>query len=188
MPVIPYRLDRLQNQKDLAQFLHRFRPADFRNSPLQIASISLEIDPIDPLAVLQSISQPNQRHFYFEKGQQEAVLAIDSAIELETKGKNRFIQTKEFIQNTLSKTTQIGDLAAPFSGAHFFCNFSFFDEVSEAGFFPSASIFLPRWQVSRKGDRSTLVANLLIDQHFRRSRIDRFHGLQIKPLTRDFRG
>ncbi|KAM3113769.1 isochorismate synthase [Phormidesmis sp. 146-33] len=166
MPVIPYRLDRLQNQKDLAQFLRTFRPANFRNSPLQIASISLEIDPIDPLAVLQSIVRSNQRHFYFEKGQQEAVLAIGAAIQLETKGKNRFIQAKEFIQDTLSKTTQIGELEAPFSGAHFFCNFSFFDDISETDFFPSASIFLPRWQVCRQGDRSTLVANLVIDQQF----------------------
>ncbi|MGV0026525.1 isochorismate synthase [Phormidesmis priestleyi] len=166
MPVIPYRLDRLQNQKDLAQFLCTFRQANFRNSPIQIASISLEIDPIDPLAVLQSIVQPDQRHFYFEKGQQEAVLAIGAAIQLETKGKNRFLQAKEFIQNTLLRTTQIGELDAPFSGAHFFCNFSFFDDVSETGFFPSASIFLPRWQVSRRGDRSTLVANLVIDQYF----------------------
>jgi menaquinone-specific isochorismate synthase len=163
MLVIPYRLDRLQNQEDLAQFFRTFRQ---EKSSIQIASISLEIDPIDPLAVLQSIVRPHQRHFYFEKGQKEAVLAIETAIDLETEGKDRFIQAKRFIQDTLLRTTQVGDLAAPFSGAHFFCNFSFFDEVSEAGFFPSASIFLPRWQVSRQGDRSTIVANLVIDQQF----------------------
>ena len=165
MTITPYRLDRVQNQKAIAQFLSTCKRANVRQSP-QIVSISLEIESVDPLAVLQAIVKPDQRHFYFEKsGQQEAILGIDTVIELQTEGKNRFAEAKEFIRNALANMIQFGDSESPFSGAHFFCNFSFFDEqIKENPSFPSASVFLPRWQVSRQADRCTIVANIILDQ------------------------
>ncbi|NJR52444.1 MAG: isochorismate synthase [Leptolyngbyaceae cyanobacterium CSU_1_3] len=163
MPVIPYRLDRLQNQKDLAQFLHTFQQTNFEKSSLQIASISLEINPVDPLAVLQAIGQPHQRHFYFEKAGKESILAIETAIQLEFEGEKRFYQAKQFIHDALKNITHMG-LNAPFSGAHFFCNFSFFDQVSQEAVFPAASVFLPRWQIVRRGNRCTVTANIEVDR------------------------
>ena len=162
MTITPYRLDRAQNQKAIAHFLSTCKATNFRKAP-QIVSISLEIESVDPLAVLQAIVNPAQRHFYFEKsGQQEAILAIDTAIELKTKGKNRFIEAKEFIRNASANAIQFGSETS-FSGAHFFCNFSFFDEQPENSAFAAASVFLPRWQVSRQADRCTIVANVVID-------------------------
>ncbi|MCY7322898.1 MAG: isochorismate synthase [Phormidesmis sp. CAN_BIN36] len=165
MTITPYRLDRAQNQKAIAQFLSTCKRANLRKYP-QIVSISLEIELVDPLAVLQTIVKPSQRHFYFEKsGQKEVILAIDSAIELQTEGKNRFVEVKEFIRNALTNTIQFNDTNIPFSGAHFFCSFSFFDQqLQENLAFPAASVFLPRWQVSRQGDRCTIVANVILDQ------------------------
>ena len=165
MTVTSYRLNRAQNQKAIAQFLSTCKGANLRKSP-QIVSISLEIEPVDPLAVLQAMVKPEQRHFYFEKsGQQEAVLAIDTAIELQTEGKNRFVTAKEFIHSVSTHTSQLGEVDIPFSGAHFFCSFSFFDQQLQANpAFPAASVFLPRWQVSRQADRCTIVANVVIDQ------------------------
>lgn len=165
MPVISYRLDRLQNQTDLHRLLSNCRQAIFTKPFTHIASISLEIAPIDLLAVLQVFAQPNQRHFYFEKSHQETILAIDTAVELETEGADRFATTKNFVREVLANTTQIGDSNAPFSGAHFFCNFSFFEEVGQKNTpFPSASVFLPRWQISQCGDRCTVTANQVIDK------------------------
>ena len=87
MTITSYRLDRTQNQTAIAQFLSTCKRENLHRSP-QIISISLEIEPVDPLAVLQIVVKPGQRHFYFEKsGQQEAILAIDTAIELQTKAR-----------------------------------------------------------------------------------------------------
>ena len=165
MTITPYRLDRAQNQTAIAQFLSTCKRANRCKSP-QIVSISLDIEPVDLLAVLQTLVNPNQRHFYFEKsGQQEAMLAIDTAIELKTEGRNRFVEAKEFIRNASKNMIQFRDSENPFSGAHFFCSFSFFDQsLHENPSFPSASVFLPRWQVSRQANRGTIVANVILDQ------------------------
>ncbi len=165
MTITPYRLDRTQNQTAIAQFLSTCKRANCRKSP-QVVSISLAIEPVDPLAVLQALVKPDQRHFYFEKsGQQEAMLAIDTVIELNTEGKNRFGEAKEFIRNVSTNAIQFGDSENPFSGAHFFCSFSFFDQsLHENSSFPSTSVFLPRWQVSRKANSCTIVANIFLDQ------------------------
>jgi menaquinone-specific isochorismate synthase len=165
MPVIPYQFDLFKTHKDLDQFLHTCKLEAVAKNAAQIVSISIAADVIDPLAVLQSIVPPNQRHFYFETGgRQTAILAIGCAIELETEGPNRFSLVKDFIRNSSINTVQVGDLSGPFSGMHWFCNFSFFDVQRSQTIpdFPVAYVFLPCWQVSRSRDRSTIVANLVI--------------------------
>ena len=44
-----------------------------------------------------------------------------------------------------------------------FCSFSFFSEATADSPFPVATVFLPRWQIARQGDRCVLVANLPIE-------------------------
>ncbi|NDJ16853.1 isochorismate synthase [Myxacorys almedinensis] len=180
MTAIQYQLDQRPTYKDLYQFLLTCKESLSDHQEQRIASISLTIESVDLLAVLNSIIKPNQRHFYFEKsGHQEAILGFDIALQLKTEGARRFIKAKEFIETALAKTTQFGDLNAPFSGAHFFCNFSFFD-TSEEEAFPAASVFLPAWQIARfsdlenrsnwclqdPNDRYTVVANVVIDADF----------------------
>jgi menaquinone-specific isochorismate synthase len=165
MPAIQYQLDQRPDHKDLHSFLLNCKQSIADERDYCIASISLTIEPLDLLAVLNSIVKPTQRHFYFERsGHQEAILAFDVALQLETEGKNRFTEAKQFIEHALTKTTQFGELDAPFSGAHFFCNFSFFDRSHDPDF-PGASVFLPAWQISRFGNRYTVVANVLINQN-----------------------
>jgi menaquinone-specific isochorismate synthase len=171
MLAIQYQLDQRPNHKDLYQFLLTCKQSLCDTQEQRIASISLAIEPIDLLAVLNSVVQPNQRHFYFEKsGHQDAVLAFDIALQLETQGAQRFAKAKEFIESALKTTVQTGDLDAPFAGAHFFCNFSFFDTNEDASF-PGASVFLPAWHIARSSNplelggasRYTVVANVVVD-------------------------
>ncbi len=169
MPVIPYRFDLSKSHKNLDRFLLACQSDAVTRKTPQIASISIALDPVDPLAVLQAIGNPPHRHFYFENsGQQTAILAVDTAVNLETDGAQRFHSIKEFIQTSLINIQATGDLAAPFAGAHWFCNFSFFDQRAtyhsphHRTIFPSATAFLPRWQIARSGDRCTFVANLVI--------------------------
>lgn len=167
MPAIQHQLNPYPNRKDLYWFFINCKQSIVQDDDQLIASISLPIDKVDLLAVLDTVVKPNQKHFYFEKSsQEEAILAFDIALQLETEGVDRFVDVKQFIQSTLSQVTHFGNLDIPFSGTHFFCNFSFFDRVFKQGAFPAAAVFLPRWQVSSSQSGSSIVANVLIDSKF----------------------
>jgi menaquinone-specific isochorismate synthase len=164
MPAIQHQLNPHPSRKDLYHFFLKCKQSIAQDDVQRIASISLPIDAVDPLVVLDTIVKSNQKHFYFERSsQEESVLAFDSALQLETEGNHRFTNIKQFIQSTVSQTTHFGSLGIPFSGTHFFCNFSFFDQSSDPQAFPSASVFLPRWQVARTESGSSIVANVLIN-------------------------
>ena len=173
MPVTPYRTNLFQDRKDLYQFFLACQQASIEKKCTQIASISLEIDPIDPLAVLHCLNKPSQLSFYFEKRGQDggigessrrAIAGIGAVTSLKVEGSQRFIQAQSFIESCLTNTIKTGDLSLPFSGPHFLGGFTFFEEASAKNtYFPTATLFLPRWQISCQGSRSVLVANFLID-------------------------
>ncbi|HRG57247.1 MAG TPA: chorismate-binding protein, partial [Lacunisphaera sp.] len=63
---------------------------------------------------------------------------------------------------TLADAIAIGPLEEAFAGPHFFFASSFADEVPADAAFPALRLFVPRWQVARREDRTVAVANLLI--------------------------
>lgn len=163
MPVLPSQANLLGDYKELYQFLVNCQEISVAKNSTQIFSISLKIPPVDPLVVLQSINQPSQLHFYSEKrGKGNAITAVDSVVKFTAEGLHRFSEVKHFIDSCLAKTTTIGDLKLPFSGPHFFCSFTFFDEIKPNYTFPAATVFLPRWQVARTKDYSVIVTNFAI--------------------------
>ncbi|MBD2095153.1 isochorismate synthase [Trichocoleus sp. FACHB-591] len=173
MPVTPYRTNLFQDRKDLYQFLLACQQVSIEKKCTQIASISLEIDPIDPLAVLHCLSKPIQLSFYFEKrGQDErigesnrrAIAAIGAVSSLKVEGPQRFAQAQDFIESCLINTIKTGDLSLPLSGPHFFGGFTFFEETpAKEAYFPNSTLFLPRWQVACQANRYVLVANFAIN-------------------------
>lgn len=165
MPVVPYQANLFQDRKDFYQLLSAFKQLSIEKSRPQIVSISTEIDPVDPLAVLQTIAQPNELHFYLEQENQgEAIAAIGSVTQKEIEGHQRFSIAQEFANSCLQDVVTINPSKLPFTGPHFFCNFTFFDKKSIATSpFSAATVFLPKWQISRRGDRSTVVVNLVVD-------------------------
>ena len=161
MLVLPCR-DRFSiHYKELHQFLLAAQADCQQTNRPQIISISWEIDPVDPLVVWQQMAQPEQPSFYLENpGKTEAIAAIGAAAELQLAGQQRFEQAQEFVQLCLAKTSTFGNIDYPFAGPHFFCSFSFFDNINQPDYpFPAATVFLPRWQVACSGDHFTLVAN-----------------------------
>lgn len=170
MTVIPHRANLLQDRNQLHQFLLNCQQSLTEKDRTKIVSISQEIYPLDPLAVLQEIAEPCQRHFYFEKrdpisGKSFAIAALDSAIHLTVAGTERFALAQNFIQSCLARTITIGTERLPFSGPHFFCSFAFFDEnVATNSYFPPGTVFLPKWQITRLKDSCTLVANAIINK------------------------
>jgi menaquinone-specific isochorismate synthase len=175
MPVTLYCDQLFQTPGNLYQFLSNCQQFSAKKSTSQTVSISLEIDPIDPLLVLHKIAQSDQLSFYFErqgaiaesvfKMPGVAIAAIDSVAQLQLEGRDRFSQVKAFIQSTLADTIVAGETDLPFSGPHFFCSFSFTDHSHNIGStgFPAATVFLPRWQVSCFENGCVIVANLVID-------------------------
>ncbi|MEG4013057.1 MULTISPECIES: isochorismate synthase [unclassified Microcoleus] len=170
MTVIPHRPNILQDRNQLHKFLLDCQQSLTEKDRTKIVSISQEISPVDPLAVLQEIAAPDGRHFYFEKrdplgDNSFAIAALDSTIHFTAAGSDRFTLTQNFIQSCLARTITIGTECLPFSGPHFFCSFAFFDEnFATNSYFPPATIFLPKWQITSLKDSCTLVANTLISR------------------------
>ena len=163
MTVSPCR-NNLFVHKDLYQFLVTVQEKCVKNHCRQIVSISQEIDLVDPLLVLDKLTQVNEINFYFEdKSKGEAIAAIDAVAKLQIDGADRFRQAEYFIKSYLKNIINFGNVNQPFSGPHFFCYFSFFDKNAQIDYpFPSATVFLPRWQVAVKNQRCILVTNIII--------------------------
>jgi len=129
----------------------------------QLVSISMAVDSLDPLAVLESIFEERELHFYAERpGSGFAVAGAEAVLEFSAEGPDRFAAAKRFIAATLADTLAVGPLEEPFAGPHFFVAAGFGHTAAAEAPFPALRVFLPRWQVSRQGDGSVAVANLLI--------------------------
>ncbi|MBD0303900.1 MAG: chorismate-binding protein, partial [Tolypothrix sp. T3-bin4] len=165
MTVTSFCANLFQDHKQLYQILSVGKQQSIAKDCPQIVSISQEMQRLEPLAVLQAIAKPNQLQFYWEnRKKQEAIAAIDAAVSLQVEGRDRFSKAQQFIQHCLKNTISNGILNLPFSGSHFFCSFTFFENnLTVDTPFPSATVFLPRWQVSLQNDTCVLVANVEIN-------------------------
>jgi menaquinone-specific isochorismate synthase len=164
MTISPCRSRFLVDYKDLHQLLLAVQEKCCENHSQQIVSISLQIDFIDPLVVLDKFAQANTLNFHFEnRSKGEAIAAIDAVTKLEITGKHRFSKAEDFIKDCLRNVINFGNTNQPFAGMHFFSCFSFFDQHHQADYpFPAATIFLPKLQVAVKNSSCTLVVNNLI--------------------------
>lgn len=164
MQIIPTSMLPERDEGALRSFLEGCREAALAKGHFQIASISLAVKHIAPLAVLESIYEPEELHFYIERASDEEALAgAEAVVEARFDGPDRFAQVKAFSDEILENTIAVGDLSEPFTGPHFFTAFAFDDSVPEGSTFPAATVFLPRWQVSRSKGKYGAVANLRID-------------------------
>ena len=147
----------------LAGFLAFCRDEARRDGKPRIGSISLEVRHIDPLAVLQSIYEPGELHFYLEKPAAGEAVAGAEALESATfAGTERFARVRAWADEALTRVIAIGDLGTPRAGPQFFAGFAFADEAGEAAAFAPATVFLPRWQVAASGGRYVAVANVRV--------------------------
>ena len=164
MLVTPFRTHLFQDRRSLHQFLSGCKPTALDSKQTQIVSLSLEIPEVDPLAALNEFQASDHLHFYWEKrAQGVAIAAMDPILQLQVNGVQRFRQTQQFITTATEEIITAGKLHLPFAGPHFFCSFTFFDQVHyEPHLFPAATVFLPRWQVACDHGKGVLVANVSI--------------------------
>ncbi len=164
MTVSPCRSDFFVYNKEIYEFLDAVRSKCARSNSAKIASISFEIDLVDPLVVLAKLARASQVTFYWEnQANGESIVAIDAVAKLEITGKARFKQAEEFIQDTLSNVVQFEQDIRNIQ-PRFFCSFSFFEENSQPDYpFSNGTVFLPHWQVAVKNKRCQVMVNLAID-------------------------
>jgi menaquinone-specific isochorismate synthase len=164
MQIIPSSMLPERDKVALRVFMEGCRETAREKGHFQIASISLAVKHIAPLAVLESIYQPEELHFYVERAADQQALAGAEAVASATfSGAGRFEQAQAFADEIMDNTIVVGDLNEPFTGPHFFTAFTFDDTVPEGSAFPPATIFLPRWQVSRSKGKYGAVANIRVD-------------------------
>jgi len=163
MKILPLNPTENSTPAALRAFLGECAEASRATGRPQLASISVAVDSLDPLAVLESIFEPTQLHFYVERPSEGFALAgAEAVLEFSASGPTRFAEAKEFIARTLENTIAVGPLEQNFAGPHFFIAGGFATEAAPAAPFPALRLFVPRWQVSRHGDGSVAVANLVI--------------------------
>ncbi len=163
MTILPIHPAENASPDALFAFLGECRAAAVRDGHWKLVSISLEVDALDPLAVLESIFDPGEPHFYAERPAIETAIAgAEVVVAHEARGPERFANAQRWMSEALEHSIAVGDVSAPFGGPHFFAAFSFLDDVEAGEAFPAASIFVPRWQVALAGKTTTAVANLLV--------------------------
>lgn len=153
-----------EDYQSLVAFIEHCRKVAIAKNKAQLASITLSVRHIAPLAVLQSIYAEHERHFYLERfGKGEAVAGADSVASFTTSGKNRFSESQAFADELFANAIAIGDSSAPFFGPHIFAGFTFEEAPVRGAPFAGATLFVPRWQVARKDGRYSATANMRVD-------------------------
>mgnify|MGYP006427654331 CR=1 FL=1 len=128
-----------------------------------IVSVTQPLSLVEPLAILQRFNLSDQRSFYWEAQQkQSAIAAWGICQEKIISGNNRFQQTQDFIDNCQNQIIELNASQIAEAGLKFLTNFSFFSESSYQTHFPSVTIFIPRWQVSRSDDSCFLTYNFFL--------------------------
>ncbi|MFE4107824.1 isochorismate synthase [Almyronema epifaneia] len=161
MPVVPYRSDLFQHCEEIQDFLVDCQERAIRDRRIKIASFSLAVEPLDPIALLPWLAKVLAIHFYYEyPTQQRAVVAWGSAVEHQGAGAHRFQQVRQFIKSQLRDIVRHRSSQWQPLEPRFFCRFTFFEQ--SAGAFPAASVFLPRFQLTQQQARFSLGFNLPI--------------------------
>lgn len=164
MTILPIKPAQDASPEALRAFLAGCQLKAAADGKAVLASISLVVPALDPLAVLEAIFEPTEPHFYAERPSAlTAIAGAEVALSATASGPGRFAAMQRFIDETLARTVAVGDVDAPFGGPHFFTSFAFHDEVEPGEAFPAARVFVPRWQVARAGEVTTAVANLLVE-------------------------
>ena len=126
-------------------------------------SVTTEIGYSDPLAILEAIHQPNEAVCYLERPANEFSIACGEFLaDAKFEGFNRFKKAKQWSKDIFKKTFVAGDHKIPGTGPTMFLAASFETTKDSVDCPPALQIFLPRWQVVRKGGLHYLISNIKI--------------------------
>lgn len=164
MKVLPINPTENASPAALREFLLQCQSVAEAEEQTQLVSITITVDALDPLAVLEAIYESGHPHFYAEHpADGTAIAGAEVALELKIDGNDRFARLQEFADTTFARSIAVGEVSAPFGGPHVFVAATFEEAVTSDQPFPALTAFVPRWQVARAGEVTTAVANFAID-------------------------
>lgn len=164
MKTIPLEQFTSLDRTTFFRFLEECRNEARRLGEGQILSISRPVDHLDPLAILDSIYEGEEPHFYLERPSGESSVAgAEAVVSASIDGPDRFSQARAWADELFARATLVGSPDLPWAGPHLFACFTFFPSPGETSGFPGAMLFLPRWQVGGQEGRYTATANLLLE-------------------------
>lgn len=167
MEVLPKKAFSKWDYSSVSDFLHYSQKLAIEKGQMQIASMSLLIERLDPLAALKSVYRTEGLHFYIEHPENDfAIATAEVVLEGVFEGPDRFKEVRDFSNTVIENTIIFGDFEDSqdsLIGPHFITSFTFYDIADKDSIFPSASVFLPALQLTRSGFRSFLTVNIAID-------------------------
>src|SRR4051812_46020623 len=102
MTILPLNPAQNASPEALHAFLAQCREAARKDRRTKLVSISLAVDALDPLAVLESIFEPAEPHFYTERpGIETAIAGAEVAIAHAAAGSGRFAEVQKWIDDVL---------------------------------------------------------------------------------------
>ena len=168
MPVISQDNNVVLDNLNVDDFWHNLSLSFIVTEELKILSFVRKIPEVDLLAVLQKFAPQDTLRFYWENSSKhEAMVAWGITKSLVVNSRDRFSKTQNFVQNCFKQVIQEGDTNLVGSEARICCSFSFFSQ-EEANYnnsviannsHPAATIFLPRFQITKNNKNYFLVTN-----------------------------
>ena len=129
-----------------------------------LVSISLEVDFLEPLAVLESIWERTEWHAYFENVSEDFAFAAAEAVDIaEFSGGSRCEHAEAWVDDILSRCIEAGDTDEPFAGPQAMVGMTFSEKATHHGPFAPLTVWIPRWQVFRDSEKTIAVANAMIE-------------------------
>ena len=190
MAVISQNNESVLDRLEIDNFWHN-HPFSFsvtKNTP--ILSLVQKISAIDPLAFLQQLAPADTSRFYWENpSKQEATAAWGITRDLVVESNSRFAKTQNFVDSCFKQIVREGDNSVAGSEIRIFCSFSFFpreDEIAAtetATNSPAATVFLPRFQITKKNKNCFLLINYPLSDRSNQKQIIRQFQEKIQNIN-----
>src|SRR4051812_28308799 len=103
MTILPLHPAQNASPAALQAFLAQCRESARRDGRAKLVSISLAVGALDPLAVLESIFEPAEPHFYAERPSIESAIAgAEVAASFSRRGASRFADVQRWMEDVLA--------------------------------------------------------------------------------------
>ncbi len=147
---------------DLLPFLSYCHKEALRQKTSIFSSITFETNFCDPLAIMEQVQRKLRGMCYLEKPTDEFSVACGDPISHASfSGDKRFQEAKNWSSEFWNKVYLAGDNQVEGTGPTLFLNATFENQSSDPAL-PALQIYLPRWQVLRKGGSHFIILNHLI--------------------------
>lgn len=152
-----------------------------QKSTPQLLSISVPIEPLDPLAVLEWLGRKDDFRYFWEHPQSEIAISAGSSVAcIDASGVDRFAEIASKIEQIEENAHHYSEVDHSLAGIHFLGGFSFTDDHEEQwSSFGDARFIVPRWCFVKDGKFGMVTVNAFLEPE---ESIEEFTSFLIKRL------